>query len=319
MSVTQSCGPLSAATAAFCVIDETFEVEWLWSALQALISGAGASAQPQRQPVIAYAFDADPHTTARSRIRPARTPGRLCGVPVVDQLLVAEIEHDPDPAPGRGVGDRGHVLLGDQRAGRVAGRVDDDAAGARRDGGEDGLGAQREAVLRVRPHDHRRRVGELDLLDDASASPAACVITSSPGPKSAMRGVVERLLAAGGDDRLGGRVRRRRSRRGSARRPRASARRCRQLVVYLVKSASMAACAALATCSGVGKSGSPAPRSTTSTPRRCRRIASAATFIVGDTPIRLVRSREHAVRPSAASRASFFSRRRASTLSGTRP
>ena len=55
-----------------------FDVEWLWSALQALTRGAGASAQPQRQPVIAYAFDAEPHSTVRSRCSSNSTFGRLC-------------------------------------------------------------------------------------------------------------------------------------------------------------------------------------------------------------------------------------------------
>jgi hypothetical protein len=35
------------------VIEQTFEVEWLCSALQAPTSAAGPSAQPQRHPVIA--------------------------------------------------------------------------------------------------------------------------------------------------------------------------------------------------------------------------------------------------------------------------
>ena len=50
---TVSCGPVSAWMAAFCVIDETFDVEWLWMAPQAAMSGAGPRAQPQRQPVMA--------------------------------------------------------------------------------------------------------------------------------------------------------------------------------------------------------------------------------------------------------------------------
>src|SRR5262245_37892288 len=43
-------------------------------------------------------------------------------------------------------------------------------------------------------------------------------------------------------------------------------------------------------CFGVGKSGSPAPKSITSTPWALSFKASAATFIVGETPIRFVRS-----------------------------
>ena len=56
----------------------TFEVEWLWSALQAAIILTGPIVQPQRQPVIAYAFDADPHSTVSSHFFTSTT-GRLCG------------------------------------------------------------------------------------------------------------------------------------------------------------------------------------------------------------------------------------------------
>ena len=49
----------------------------------------------------------------------------------------------------------------------------------------------------------------------------------------------------------------------------------------------MAACLML---SGVGKSGSPAPKSTTSTPSERSFSASAATFIVDDTLIEEIRS-----------------------------
>src|SRR5688500_12595526 len=59
--------------------------------------------------------------------------------------------------------------------------------------------------------------------------------------------------------------------------------------VYFVKLPSSAAWAAALTCSGVGKSGSPAPRSTTSTPWRRSRSASADTRSVGDATTRLIR------------------------------
>src|SRR2546426_7853015 len=52
----------------------------------------------------------------------------------------------------------------------------------------------------------------------------------------------------------------------------------------------MAAIPAFFTCSGVSKSGSPAPRSTTSTPARRSRSASAATFRVADAEIPARRS-----------------------------
>src|SRR3954462_11999398 len=77
ISVTHSWGPRSAASTAFCVIEQTFDVEWLWMALHALTSGAGPTAQPHRQPVIAYTFEADPHSTERSRLWRASTPIRL--------------------------------------------------------------------------------------------------------------------------------------------------------------------------------------------------------------------------------------------------
>ena len=51
----------------------------------------------------------------------------------------------------------------------------------------------------------------------------------------------------------------------------------------------MASIAALLTLSGVGKSGSPALKSTTSTPSRRKRSASAATFIVEDSLISEIR------------------------------
>src|SRR5436190_23648094 len=55
--------------------------------------------------------------------------------------------------------------------------------------------------------------------------------------------------------------------------------------VYLVKFLLSASMAAFLMLSGVGKSGSPALKSTTSTPSRRWRSASAATFIVDDSLI----------------------------------
>src|SRR5579863_2737725 len=57
------------------------------------------------------------------------------------------------------------------------------------------------------------------------------------------------------------------------------------VLVYLVKFWFRASMAARLMLSGVGKSGSPAPKSTTSAPSRRRRSASAATFMVEDTLI----------------------------------
>ena len=41
---THSCGPFSAATAAFCTIEVGFDVDWLCSFAIALTTAAGASA-----------------------------------------------------------------------------------------------------------------------------------------------------------------------------------------------------------------------------------------------------------------------------------
>src|SRR5581483_1732852 len=60
--------------------------------------------------------------------------------------------------------------------------------------------------------------------------------------------------------------------------------------VYFVKLAAIAATAACLMLSGVGKSGSPAPKSTTSTPSRRRRSASAETFKVEETLMVEIRS-----------------------------
>src|SRR4029079_12678834 len=79
ISPTKPCGPVTAANAAFCEIDEAFDVEWLWSALHAAITSTGPTAQPQRHPVIEYDFDADPQRIVRPRMRSNRIFGRLCG------------------------------------------------------------------------------------------------------------------------------------------------------------------------------------------------------------------------------------------------
>src|SRR5215471_14477486 len=75
---TGVCTPFSASTTAFCVIELTFDVAWLCIALHAAMNFAGPIAQPQRQPVIAYALEADPQSTPVSGHNSATTFGRLC-------------------------------------------------------------------------------------------------------------------------------------------------------------------------------------------------------------------------------------------------
>src|SRR5215831_3709504 len=65
--------------------------------------------------------------------------------------------------------------------------------------------------------------------------------------------------------------------------------------VYFVNSASSALCAALLIASGVPKSGSPAPKSITSTPDRRSLSTAAPTAIVADVAILEVRSANRAI------------------------
>src|SRR5271157_4895872 len=66
MMVTDSCGPVTASTAAFRAIEVGFDVLWLCSFAIAEITGDGANAKPMRHPVIEYVFDNDPATNTRS-------------------------------------------------------------------------------------------------------------------------------------------------------------------------------------------------------------------------------------------------------------
>src|SRR4051812_49131463 len=78
IDLTASCLSESAANAAFCVIDMIFEVDCPCTVLISVVSSFGATVQPQRQPVIAYALDADPASIVRARLRSNSTFGRLC-------------------------------------------------------------------------------------------------------------------------------------------------------------------------------------------------------------------------------------------------
>ena len=144
--------------------------------------------------------------------------------------------------------------LGDQRAGRIARRIDDDRLGARRDRIDDRRGLDREAVLHVRLHDHRRGVGELDLIADARPERAVRDHLVA-GLEERHRGVVERLLGAGGDDDFLGLDLDAVVEAIALRRRRRAARGRRPTACTSVKFASSAACAASLTCSGVGEVG----------------------------------------------------------------
>ena len=108
------------------------------------------------------------------------------------------------------------------------------------------------------------------ICSTSVGQPGMCVMTSSPGAEQAHRGVVQRLLAAGRDDRLGRRV----VDAVIGLVPRATARfrsSVPELVVYFVKFASIAACAAAPICASASESPAPLRRS-----RRRRRPAPSA-------------------------------------------
>src|SRR5437016_6534329 len=66
ITLTDSCGPRNASTAAFCAIDVGFDVEWLCSFVIALTIEGGTRPKPMRQPVMAYVFESEPATSTVS-------------------------------------------------------------------------------------------------------------------------------------------------------------------------------------------------------------------------------------------------------------
>ena len=163
----------------------------------------------------------------------------------------------------------------------IARRVDDDPAGSRRDRVQNRPRPDGEAVLRIGPREHRRRLGQLDLLGERR--PVRGVRDDFVArAEQRERRVVERLLAARGDDDLGllvldavvgaVPVADRALQVGDA----GDRRVAREIAV------DRGAGPASLIASGVGKSGSPAPKSMTSIPDRRRRSTVAVTFMVGD-------------------------------------
>ena len=146
---------------------------------------------------------------------------------IVDQLLVAEVEQDPDAALG-GLGRQGfELVLRHQRAGRIAGRVDDDAARLRRErlAGRCRRAARKPSSACVCT---MTGVASASLICSTSVGqPGMCVMTSSPAPKSTITALKSACLppAVTMTSLVG--VLDRRSRSCSARRWPSSARRCR--------------------------------------------------------------------------------------------
>ena len=100
MSVTHCCGPPSAATTAFCVIEQTLLVEWLWIALH-----AETTAFDRQQPAAAPPGHGVRlgRRSGQDRVVPhplGQHPRQVVRHRVVDQLFVTEVEDDPQ-APCR--------------------------------------------------------------------------------------------------------------------------------------------------------------------------------------------------------------------------
>ena len=103
---------------------------------------------------------------------------------IVDQLLVTEIEHQPDAASRRFLREDREIVFGDQRAGRIARRVDDDAAGARRDRAQKRLGGDAQ-IRRRRLVRTTTGVASASLTCSVSVGQyGACMMTSSPASNS---------------------------------------------------------------------------------------------------------------------------------------
>ena len=63
---TDSCGPRSASTAAFCEIEHGFDVEWLCNFVIACTTAGGTRPNPIRYPVMEYVLESEPATSTVS-------------------------------------------------------------------------------------------------------------------------------------------------------------------------------------------------------------------------------------------------------------
>ncbi len=121
--------------------------------------------------------------------------------PIVNELLVAQVDDNPDAAARSLLRDDREIVLGNQHTGRVARGIDDDALRPGSHRMQNRLRPNREAVLQRRSYEHRRRFGQLDLL--AEGRPVWRVGDDLVAwIEERQRRVEERLLAAGADDDL---------------------------------------------------------------------------------------------------------------------
>ncbi len=198
---TGACDPVSAATTAFCVIDDTLDVEWLCSACCAPIAARRAERPAAAPAGHRVGLRRRPADDAEVLAVPLDDGRQVVRRRVVDQLLVTEVDHQPD-APTRRLPREGdQLVLRHQRAGRIARRVEDDAPGPRGDRVDEQAGA---VSAKPSSADVRTTTGV------ASASFTCSVSVGQSGRvrddlvagiEQRQRRVVKRLLAARrGDD-----------------------------------------------------------------------------------------------------------------------
>ena len=206
--MTGACDPVSAATTAFCVIDVTFDVAWLWMAL-----GGGDRPPRARAPSrSASRSSRTPSTPIRRCTARSRHVSRQHARQVVRHRRRRSASRSRDRRPPRCPAAPRRRRSPPSSASEIsapvgiARRVDDDAARARRDRVEDRLGADREAVLRVASATSTG-VASASLICSVSVGQyGAWVMTSSPGPNSASAVLYSACLPPALTDDLGLRV-----------------------------------------------------------------------------------------------------------------
>ena len=220
-----------------------------------------------------------------------RTGDRRHGVrfAVVEEMRIAFVGQKENPIFRRNVVKLFEFGVFHHRARRIAGRIDDHDVRLRRDVLLDHRGGQAKAFLLVGLDEHA--LAARIVHDVFVGHPVGHRDDDFIARIDQRLGVVEQhVLAAHRDDALGRLVIGAELGLVPVDDSLLRSRPFRPAGVYLVKFALMAAMPACLMLSGVGKSGSPALKSTTSTPSRRSLSASAMTFMVEETLIAEMRS-----------------------------
>ena len=222
----------------------------------ASVSGAGATMVPMRQPVMLKVLEQPLIVTVRSRMPRQRGDGEVLAL--VEDVLVDLVGDRVGVVPDAQLGDPLELLAREHPAGGVAGRVDDDGAGARRERGRqaievEGLAGRERDVHRLRAAEDRvRAVVLVERLEDDH-------LLARIDQRQERRG--HGLGGAAGDGDLGlGIDRHAVPVRVLSRRRRSRSRFAPQVMAYWLMSARMARAAASLSTSGAGKLGKPCAR-----------------------------------------------------------